>query len=112
MDILVSAERVAEVMWQRGNQEPPVKAHLAWLALPEDEKRFWFDRAEAAIAGWRRLMGQQKVGLNSRSPAARALPLEPTHPSAAAAVVAGEASRQPHQAPTRRICKQAVVLGL
>jgi len=45
---------VTEIMWQRGNDtDPAVKAHLAWLALPEDERRYWCDRAEAAIADWR-----------------------------------------------------------
>jgi hypothetical protein len=53
MKQLISVERVAEVMWQRGNgADPAVKAHLAWLALPEDERRYWCDRAEAAIADW------------------------------------------------------------
>jgi len=61
MDDRISAERVAEIMWQRGNLDPPVKAHLAWLALPEDEKRLWRDRAEAAIADWRQLMGSAQT---------------------------------------------------
>lgn len=55
---LISAERVAEIMWQRGNMDPSVKAHLAWLALPEGEKKSWCDRAETAIADWHRLIGQ------------------------------------------------------
>jgi hypothetical protein len=58
MDDVISAERVAEVMWQRGNMDPSVKAHLAWLALPEGEKQPWCDRAETAIADWRRVIGQ------------------------------------------------------
>jgi hypothetical protein len=53
---MISAERVAEVMWQRGNLDPPVRAHLAWLALADDERRLWCDRAEAAIADWRQLL--------------------------------------------------------
>jgi len=54
MEQQISLERVAEIMWQRGNDtDPAVKAHLAWLALPEDERRYWCDRAEAAIADWR-----------------------------------------------------------
>jgi hypothetical protein len=48
----ISAERVAEVMWHRGNMDPAVKAHLTWLAVPDDEKQLWFDRATAAIADW------------------------------------------------------------
>ena len=53
MEQQISLERVAEIMWQRGNDtDPAVKAHLAWLALPEDERRYWCDRAEAAIADW------------------------------------------------------------
>jgi hypothetical protein len=55
MEQQISVARVAEVMWQRGNDtDPAVKAHLAWLALLEDEQRYWCDRAEAAIADWRR----------------------------------------------------------
>ena len=38
--------------------DPSVKAHLAWLALPEGEKKSWCDRAETAIADWHRLIGQ------------------------------------------------------
>ena len=54
MEQQISVERVAEIMRQRGNDtDPAVKAHLAWLALPEDERRYWCDRAEAAIADWR-----------------------------------------------------------
>jgi hypothetical protein len=54
MEQQISVERVAEIMWQRGNDtDPAVKAHLAWLALPEDERQYWCDRAEAAIADWR-----------------------------------------------------------
>ena len=54
MEQQISVERVAEIMWQRGNDtDPAVKAHLAWLALPEDGRRYWCDRAEAAIADWR-----------------------------------------------------------
>jgi len=35
MEQQISLERVAEIMWQRGNDtDPAVKAHLAWLALP------------------------------------------------------------------------------
>ena len=53
MEQQISVERVAEIMWQRGNDtDPAVKAHLAWLALAEDERRYWCDRAEAAIADW------------------------------------------------------------
>ena len=45
---------VAEIMWQRGNDtDPAVKALLAWLALHEDERQYWCDRAEAAIAALR-----------------------------------------------------------
>ena len=38
--------------------DPSVKAHLAWLALPEGEKQTWRDRAETAIADWRKVVGQ------------------------------------------------------
>ena len=49
----ISVERVAAIMWQRGNDTyPAVRTHLAWLALPETEFRYWCDRAEKAIEGW------------------------------------------------------------
>ena len=45
MEQQISVERVAEIMWQRGNDtDPAVKAH---------ERQYWCDRAEAAIADWR-----------------------------------------------------------
>ena len=61
MEQQISVERVAEIMWQRGNDtDPAVKAHLAWLALPEDEQRYWCDRAETAIADWRRATARNR----------------------------------------------------
>jgi hypothetical protein len=61
MEQQISVERVAEIMWQRGNDtDPAVKAHLAWLALLEDERRYWCDRAEAAIADWRRATARNR----------------------------------------------------
>ena len=61
MEQQISLERVAEIMWQRGNDtDPAVKAHLAWLALLEDERRYWCDRAEAAIADWRRATARNR----------------------------------------------------
>jgi hypothetical protein len=61
MEQQISVERVAEIMWQRGNDTyPAVKAHLAWLALLEDERRYWCDRAEAAIADWRRATARNR----------------------------------------------------
>ncbi len=50
MEKQISVERVAEIMWQRGNDtDLAVKAHLAWLALPADERQYWYRRAEDAI---------------------------------------------------------------
>ena len=61
MEQQISVERVAEIMWQRGNDtDPAVKAHLAWLALPEDERQYWCDRAEAAIADWCRATARNR----------------------------------------------------
>ena len=57
----VSVERVAEIMWQRGNDSyPAVQTHLAWLALPEDEFRYWCNRAEKAIEAWRRATARNR----------------------------------------------------
>jgi hypothetical protein len=60
MDDLISAERVAEGLWQtiNGLTDLPKEAHAEWLALPESEKRTWGEHAAVAIASWREWMGQ------------------------------------------------------
>jgi hypothetical protein len=81
MEQQISVERVAEIMWQRGNDtDLAVKAHLAWLALPADERQYWYRRAEEAITDWRRATARNYRDIGQGAPQIRRVRLRvPQH---------------------------------